>query len=111
MTIASIYGVMPGRFDPAGVKCCQMPPDNDTLSRERVREAVILYPSVGGNVSEQVVEIREPSYGDQQARVILRAVNLVDLTEAVGCRGVQGERWRGEMAEAMALRRKSAARL
>lgn len=76
-----------------------------------MREAVILYPSVGGNVSEQVVEIREPSYGDQRTRVILRAVNLVDLTEAVGCRGVRGEQWRGEMAEAMALRRKRGARL
>jgi hypothetical protein len=66
------------------------------LSQEGVREAVILYPSVGGSVSEQVVEIREPSYGDQRARVILRAVNLRELAEAVECRGVRGERWRGD---------------
>jgi len=73
------------------------------LSREQQREAVILYPTTGGSLSDQIVEIREPSYGNPRARVILRAVNLLELSNAIEGSGVHGDRWRQQLAEQLAL--------
>jgi 5-methylcytosine-specific restriction enzyme subunit McrC len=43
------------------------------------RNAVILYPTLAVEASEQVVQLREPVTGDFQAQVILRPVKLLAL--------------------------------
>ena len=70
------------------------------LSRDKEREATILYPSTGGVQRDQVVEIREPAYGGQRAKVIIRAVNLPALAETIAQRGIAGERSRRALAAA-----------
>lgn len=43
------------------------------------RKAVILYPTLTSDASEQAIHLREPSTGALQAQVILRPVNLLEL--------------------------------
>jgi 5-methylcytosine-specific restriction enzyme subunit McrC len=73
------------------------------LSRDQVREATILYPSTGGMQRDQVIEIREPTFGSQRARVILRAVDLPRLAAAIEMRGIYGDRNRQAMAARLAF--------
>lgn len=68
------------------------------LSREHVREATILYPAAGSAQRDQVIEIREPAFGSQRARVIIRAVDLPALAQAIEVKGVFGERRRQAIA-------------
>ena len=73
------------------------------LSRDQVREATILYPSTGGAQRDQVIEIREPAYASQRARLILRAVDLPRLAAAIEMRGIYGDRSRQKMAIRLAF--------
>jgi 5-methylcytosine-specific restriction enzyme subunit McrC len=43
------------------------------------RKAVILYPTLAGDASDQVIHLRDPSTGTFQAQVILRPINLLEL--------------------------------
>jgi 5-methylcytosine-specific restriction enzyme subunit McrC len=71
------------------------------LSREHERNATILYPSTGGPRRDQIIAIREPAYGNQQASVLIRAVDLTRLAQAIETPGVAGERRRQTLADAL----------
>lgn len=49
--------------------------------REGERKAVILYPTLAIDASEQVVQLHEPVSGALQAEIVLRPVNLLELEE------------------------------
>jgi 5-methylcytosine-specific restriction enzyme subunit McrC len=46
---------------------------------EKERKAVILYPTLATDASEQAIVIRDPVSGVSQAQIILRPLNLVEL--------------------------------
>jgi 5-methylcytosine-specific restriction enzyme subunit McrC len=43
------------------------------------RKAVILYPTLSSDASDQVIHLRDPCTGSFQAQVILRPINLLEL--------------------------------
>ena len=47
------------------------------------RRAVILYPTLEPGVVEQVIVLKEPVHGAEQARVILRPVDLLGLQRLI----------------------------
>lgn len=51
------------------------------LSQSQNRKSVILYPSTEDHLKPQVIEIREPLYGTDNALITLRSVNLLQMTE------------------------------
>jgi 5-methylcytosine-specific restriction enzyme subunit McrC len=45
------------------------------------RRSTILYPTTHAEAIDQVIEIQEPRFGATEARVILRAMNLLELAD------------------------------
>ena len=73
------------------------------------RQAVILYPTLGKNAVDQEIVIREPIGATQRAKIILRPVALLELTELISVpSGVKRERLRAAMASRLAFGRNGA---
>lgn len=62
------------------------------------RSAVILYPTTETTAREQAVAIQGPAGGLQQAEVVLRPVNLLELDELVRTPGAQARKQRSQLA-------------
>lgn len=74
------------------------------LSQKDHRQATILYPTLEGNARESRLEIRDPYYGNGQALVILRPVNLLQLEKLIsGNQSRQNERERTAFANRLAF--------
>ena len=66
-------------------------------------KAVILYPNLAAEASEQVILIREPVSGVTQAQVILRPVNLLKLEQLLQCRDWQTNQRKAELASQLSF--------
>jgi 5-methylcytosine-specific restriction enzyme subunit McrC len=74
------------------------------LSQKDSRQATILYPTLDADAGEARLEIRDPYYGNGQALVILRPVNLLQLEKLIsGNQSRQNERERTAFANRLAF--------
>ncbi len=73
------------------------------LSQEEQRSATILYPTTAVDAKPQVIAIKEPVHGLQQARVILRPVHLETLESVVWATGMTAVRQRRQLAHWLAF--------
>ena len=68
------------------------------------RRAVILYPTLEGGTVEQVIALNDPVHGTEQARIVLRPVDLLKLEELISAPpGVSRERRCTALAERLAF--------
>lgn len=67
------------------------------------RKAVILYPTLATNASDQTIHVREPVTGTTQARVILRPVKLLELEELLRAKDWQSNKRRAALAEQFSI--------
>ncbi len=51
------------------------------LSQSQNRQSVILYPSTETTTKPQIIEIREPLYGTNNALITLRSLNLIQMSD------------------------------
>ena len=68
------------------------------------RRAVILYPTVEGGTVEQVIVLNDPVHGTEQARIVLRPVDLLKLEELISSpSGARRERRCAALARCLAF--------
>jgi 5-methylcytosine-specific restriction enzyme subunit McrC len=67
------------------------------------RKAVILYPTLVTNASDQAIHVREPITGTTQACVILRPVKLLELEELLRAKDWQSNKRRAAFAEHLSI--------
>ena len=72
------------------------------LSQGAGGRSTILYPTMADGAREQRISISHPS-GGERAQVVLRAVHMGRLAQAVGEGSRDGVRMRTAMAQAMAI--------
>ena len=73
------------------------------------RQAAILYPTLEGGAIDQIIVLKEPVHGTDQARIVLRPVVLVELKELIDLPfGVKRERLCAAMANRLAFGRNNA---
>lgn len=68
------------------------------LSQRAGGKATILYPTVERAARPEVIDIRDVLYGEHQAQVVLRPVNLMQLERLIEASGVQAQRDRAQLA-------------
>jgi 5-methylcytosine-specific restriction enzyme subunit McrC len=67
------------------------------------RRAVILYPTLLMDASDQAILLREPVSGDLQAQVVLRPVNLLTLDKLLRDMECKGDKRRLDLARQLAF--------
>ena len=64
------------------------------------RQAVILYPTLEAGAVDQTILLKDPVHGSEQARIVLRPVELLELKRLISApSGVKRERGCGAMAK------------
>jgi 5-methylcytosine-specific restriction enzyme subunit McrC len=67
------------------------------------RKAVILYPTLAPNASDQAIHLREPVTGASQAQVILRPVKLLELEKLLRAQDWQSNKRKAALAEQLSI--------
>lgn len=67
------------------------------------RKAVILYPTLAANASDQAIHLREPVTGATQAEVILRPVKLIELEKLLRSEDWQSNKRKADLAEQLSI--------
>jgi 5-methylcytosine-specific restriction enzyme subunit McrC len=67
------------------------------------RKAVILYPTLAINASEQAIHLREPVTGAHQAQVILRPVNLLEMEKLLRSTDWQSDKRKAALAHRLSV--------
>jgi len=71
--------------------------------RGNERKAVILYPTLATNASDQVIHLREPVTGAPQAQVVLRPVKLLELEKLLRSKDWQSDKRKAALAHALSM--------
>jgi 5-methylcytosine-specific restriction enzyme subunit McrC len=67
------------------------------------RKAVILYPTLATNATDQAIQLREPVSGAPQAQVVLRPVKLLELEKLLRSKDWQGNKRKAALARELSI--------
>jgi 5-methylcytosine-specific restriction enzyme subunit McrC len=73
------------------------------LSQGHSGQATIIYPVIESTAKTQVITIREAVWGQQKAEVILRPVNLVEMSKLIDKKGRKAKREKQYLANRLAF--------